>query len=67
MKKQIDNNSELILDSDYNSLIEEKENFAEVFLDPAKNNPKQKQNNDVPEIAISHRGSIKKKKSRKKK
>ena len=63
MKKQIDDNSDLILNSDYNSLIEEKENFAEVFLDPAKNNPKQKQNNDVPEIAISHRGSIKKKKS----
>ena len=28
MKKQSDNNADLILDCDYNSLIEEKENFA---------------------------------------
>ena len=63
MKKQSDNRENVLLDSDYNSLIEEKENFAEVFLNPSKNSEKKKENNDIPDVVISHRGNGKNKKS----
>lgn len=67
MKKQIDNNSDLILDSDYNSLIEEKENFADLVLNPSghMNNPGEKK--DFDGIVVSQkrksRGKRKGKKS----
>ena len=63
MKKQSDNRENVLLDSDYNSLIEEKENFAEVFLNPSKNSVKKKENNDIPDVVISQRGNGKNKKS----
>lgn len=63
MKKQSDNRENVLLDSDYNSLIEEKENFAEVFLNPSKNSEKKKENNDIPDVVISQRGNGKNKKS----
>lgn len=63
MKKQSDNRENILLDSDYNSLIEEKEDFAEVFLNPSKNSVKKKENNDIPDVVISQRGNGKNKKS----
>ena len=67
MKKQSDNNADLILDCDYNSLIEEKENFADLVLNPSghMNNPGEKK--DFDGIVVSQkrksRGKRKGKKS----
>ena len=66
MKKQSDNNADLILDCDYNSLIEEKENFADIVLNPSghMNNPGEKK--DFDGIVVSQKSKSKGKRKGKK-
>ena len=65
MKKQIDNNSDIILDSDYNSLIEEKENFADLVLNPLNHSENSKDKIDFDGIAVSRKSKSKVKKRKK--
>ena len=66
MKKQSDNNADLILDCDYNSLIEEKENFADLVLNPSGHMNNSGEKKDFDGIVVSQKRESKGKRRGKK-